>query len=245
MQSLFAQLLKQFLPLGYDGYLTDVDARLSKVLVEAQDRWARRLEPLAPGIQIETFLSTNTWTGTHVEIITPLFYHSRSVRAAFASWLERGMPDRLGVDLLVPLLHGFLDACPPEYVVENRTWNGYFSQLLDLVWERQANSSKAVESVALIFQLSKDRTYFASILSKRLAESSVETITHGVLVLASRLWALAREDSEGYIRAMIDHAMQWTVRRLSDGSKISESDTGLLGELSRFCLSSHFSPTNC
>jgi hypothetical protein len=210
----------------------DVDARLSTVLVEAEDRWARRLEPLAPGIQIETFLSTNTWTGTHVEIITPLFYHSRSGRAAFASWLERGMPDGL-MDDLVPLLHGFLDACPPEYVVENWTWDGYFSQLLDLVWERQANSSKAVESVALIFQFSKDRTYFSSILSKRLAGSSVETITHGVLVLAARLWALAREDSEGYIGAVIDHAMQWTVRRLSDGSKISESDTTLLGELSR------------
>ena len=233
-QSVFARLLKRSLPLGYDGYLTENDTPLSQVLMEAQDRWARRLKPLAPGIRIETFLSANTWTATHVDIFTPLFYRSHSVRTAFASWLERGVNNGLGVDLLVPLLHGFLDSCPPEYVVENQTWDGYFSQLLDLVWTQHTSSSKAVGSAALIFQLSKDRTHFTSILSKCLAKSSVENISHGALVLASKLWSLAREDSEAYVGAVIDHAMRWTVRRLSDGSSMSKSDTTLFEELGRF-----------
>jgi len=235
VQSVFAQLLKRSLPLGYDGYLTEDDAPLSKVLVEAEDRWVRRLKPLATGIRIETLLSTNTWTATHVDIVTPLFYHSRSVRATFTSWLERRVTNGPAVDLLVPLLHGFLDSCPPEYVVENTIWDGYFSQLLDLVWERHASSPKAVGSVALIFQFSKDRSHFTSILSKRLAKSPVETVSHGILALASKLWTLAQEDSEGYVGAVIDHATQWAVRRLSDGSRISGSDTALLGELGRFC----------
>jgi len=245
VQSVLAQLLKRSLPLGYDGYLSEDDAPLSKVLVEAEDRWARRLKPLATGIRIEAFLSTNTWTATHVDIITPLFYHSRSVRATFSSWLERGMTNGLAVDLLVHLLHGFLDSCSPEYVAEIPIWDGYFSRLLDLVWERHANSSKAVGSVALIFQFSKDRTHFTSILSKRLAKSQVETVGHGILALASKLWTLARKDSEGYVGAVVDHATQWAVRRLSDGSRMSGSDTALLGELGRFCDVGAFSPTNC
>ena len=235
VRSVFARLLKQSLPLGYDGYLTESNGLLSKVLAGAEDRWARRLEPLAPGIQIETFLATNIWTTTHVDIITPLFYHSRLVREAFVSWLERGTAGGLGADLLVPLLHGFLDSSPSGYVVENRTWGGYFSQLLDFVWERHASSSRAVGSVALIFQLSKDRMHLASVVGKRLEESSVGTISHGILALASKLWNVAREESEGYVGTVIDHAMQWAVRRLSDGSEILESDTALLGELGRSC----------
>jgi len=234
VQSVFARLLERSLPLGYDGYLAENYAPLSKVLAEAEDRWTRRLEPLAPGIPIETFLDKSTWTKTGVDIIIPLFYHSRSVRETFTSWLERGVTDGLGMDLLVPLLHGFLDSCPPEYVVESRTWDGYFSQLLDFIWQQHAISSKAVRSTALIFQFSKDRTHFASILRERLAKSPVGTISHGILVLAYKLWSLAREDLEDYVGAVIDCGMQWAVRRLSDGSGVSESDTALLGELGRF-----------
>jgi len=235
VQSVFAQLLERSLPLGYDGYLVENDALLSKVLAEAEDRWAQRLEPLAPGIRIETFLPTGTWTTTHVDIITPLFYRSRSVRETFISWLERGFTNGLGVELLVPLLHGLLDSCPPEYVVENRTWDGYFSQLLELVWKQDAVSSKAITSTALIFRFSKNRTHFASILRKRLEKSPVETISRGILFQASKLWSLVREDSEGYVGAVIDHGMQWAVRRLSNGSAVSESDTALLAELGKLC----------
>jgi hypothetical protein len=235
VRSVFAQLLKRSLPLGYDGYLTENDVPLSQALAEAEDRWARRLEPLAPGIRIETFLSTNTWTTTHVNIITPLFYHSRTVRTAFASWLERGMTNGLGVDILIPLLYGFLDSSPPGYVIETRTWDGYFSQLLDIVWKRHESSPKAIGSTILIFQFSKDRTHLVSVLSKRLAKSPVENISHGILTLASKLWSLAREDSEVYVGAVIEHIMQWAVRRLSDGSRVSESDTALFGELGGFC----------
>jgi len=235
VRSVFAQLLKRSLPLGYDGYLAENDVPLPQALVEAEDRWSRRLKPLAPGIRIETFLSTNTWTTTHVDIITPLFYHSRMVRTAFTPWLERGMTNGLGVDLLIPLLYGFLDSSPPEYVTETRTWDGYFSQLLDIVWKRHASSPKAIGSVVLIFQFSKDRTHFISILKKRLEKSSVENISHGILALASKLWSLARVDSEVYARAVVDHAIQSVIRRLSDGSRASESDTALFGELGRFC----------
>jgi len=144
------------------------------------------------------------------------------------------MTNEPGMDLLVPLLHGFLDSCPPEYVVESLTWDGYFSQLLDLVWQRHASPCKAVRSAALIVLHSNDRTHFTSILSERLAKSSVESVSYGTLTLASELWSLVREGSEGYVGAVIDHAMQWAVRRFSDGSRISESDTALLGELSKF-----------
>jgi len=233
VQTVFARLLKWLLPLGYDGYLTDHDALLSQMVMEAEDRWARRLNPLTPGIRIETLLSTSTWTKTHVDIITPLFYHSRLVRETFASWLERGMTNGLEVDLLVTLLHGFLDSCPPEYVVENRTWDGYFSQLIDLTWKRHPSSPRAVGSAALIFQFSRDRIHFSSILNRRLESSSIGAVSHGVFALASKLWSLAREDSEGYVGAVIDHATQWAVRHLSDGSRISESNTVLFGELGR------------
>ena len=233
-QSVFAQLLERSLPLGYDGCLVENDAPLSKVLVEAEDRWARRLEPLASGIRIDTFLPTGTWTTTHVGIVTPLFYRSRLVREAFVSWLKRGITHGVGVDLLVPLLHGFLDSCPPGYVVENRTWDGYFSQLLDLVWKQNGISSRAIRSTTLIFRFSKDRTHFASMLRERLAKSPAETISRGVLHLASELWSLAREGSEGYVGAVIDHGMQWVVRRLSDGSAVFENDTALLLELGKF-----------
>jgi hypothetical protein len=235
VQSVFAKLLKRSLPLGYDGCLVESDTPLSQVLLEAEDCWARRLEPLAPGIRIETFLSTDTWTKRHVDIITPLLYRSRTVRTAFASWLERGKANELGVDLLVPLLHGFLDSCPPEYVVKNRTWDGYFSQLLKLVWDRHESSSAAVRSAALVFQFSEDRTHITSMLSGRLARSPVETVSYGVLALASKMWSLSRQDSESYVGAVIDHALRWAVRCLSDGSKVTESDTALLRELGRFC----------
>ena len=235
VRSVFAQLLKRSLPLGYDGYLTENGTPLSRVLAEAEDRWARRLKPLAPRVQTETFLSTNTWNITHVDIITPLFYHSRAVRTSFASWLEQGMTDGLGADLLVPLLYGFLDSSPSGYVIETRTWDGYFSQLLDLVWKQDASSPKAIGSAALVFEFSKDRPHFVSILNKRLAKSSAENVSHGILALASKLWSLDREDSEVYVGAVIDHAMQWVVRRLSDGSEVSETDTGLFRELGRLC----------
>jgi len=235
VQSVFAQLLERSLPLGYDGCLVENGAQLSKVLVDAEDRWARRLEPLAPGIRIETFLPTGTWTATHVDIITPLLYRSRSVHETLGSWLERGIPNGLGVDLLVPLLHGFLDSCPPEYAVEHRTWDGYFSQLLDLVWKKPGIPSKEIRCITLICQFSKDREHFTSILRKRLAKSTVETISCGILFSAYKLWSLAREDSGGYVGAVIDHGMHWAVRRLSDGSAVSESDTALLGELGKSC----------
>ena len=234
VQSVLAQLLECSLPLGYDGSLAENNVPLSEMLVEAEDRWVRRLEPLAPGIRIEMFLPKGTWTMAHVDIVTPLLYRSRSVHETFSSWLERGKTNGLGVDLLVPLLHGFLDSCPPEYVVESRTWDGYFSQLLDLVWEQSAISSKAARSTALIFQLSKDRSHFASILMERLEKSPVETISRGILTLASNLWCLAREDSERYVGAVVDHGMQWSVRRLSDGSGVSRIDTALFAELGRF-----------
>ena len=139
----------------------------------------------------------------------------------------------LGVDLLVPLLHGFLDSCPPEYVVENRTWGGYFSQLLELAWGGHESPSRVVESIVSIFQFSEDRKHFASILSKRLEKSPAETVRYGVLVLASMLWSVSREESRGYVGEVIDHSMQWAAHRLSDGSKLSEGDTALLGELGR------------
>lgn len=235
VRSVFAQLLKRSLPLGYDGYPPENGVPLPHVLAEARDRWARRLKPLAPGIRIETFLSPNTWTATHTDIITPLFYRSRVVRTTFTSWLERRPSNGLGADLLVPLLHGFLDSSPSGYEIETRTWDGYFSQLLDLVWNQHASTPEAVQSVALILQFSKDRTHFVSMLSTRLENSSVENIGHGVLSLASKLWSVARKDSEVYVEAVVDHTMQWVVRRLSDGSGVSECDATLFGELGR-CL---------
>lgn len=138
------------------------------------------------------------------------------------------------MDLLVPLLYGFLDSCPPEYVVENRIWDGYFSRLLELVWKQRGGSSKAVRSVALVFEFSEDRTHFASILSKRLEGAPVETISYGALTLASRLWGLSRGDIEGYVEEVTDHAMKWAVHCLSGGPKVPESDIELLRELGRF-----------
>ena len=171
----------------------------------------------------------------HVDIITTLLYRSRTVRIAFASWLKRVMTDGLGMDLLVPLLHGFLDSCLPEYVAETRTWDRHFLQLVELVWKPGESSSKAVGSIASIFQFSEDRKYFASILRKRLEKSPVETMCYGVLVLASKLWSISREDSEGYIGEVIDHGMRWAVLCLSEGSNLSQGDTALIGGLGKFC----------
>ena len=234
VRSVFARLLKRSLPIGYDGYLGENHGPLSQVLAEAEDCWERRLETLAPGIRIETFLATDTWTTTHVGIVTPLFYRSRTVRAAFASLLERGVTNGLGVDLLVPLLHGFLDSCPPEYVARNQTWDRYFLQLLELIWGGHESSSRLVGSVVSIFRFSEDRKHITSVLSERLEKSPVETVSHGVLTLASKLWSISREDSEGYVGEVIDHAMQWAVLLLSDGSKLSESDITVLVELGSY-----------
>lgn len=245
VRSVFAELLKRSLPLGYDGYLGEDGVPLSQVLAEAEDRWSRRLEPLDPGIQIETFLSAKTWTTVHVDIVTPLLYTSRTVRTTFASWLGRGTANELGVDILVPLLHGFLDSCPSEYVVENRTWGRYFSQLLELLWRRYESPPKVIGSAASIFRLSKDKRYFISLLRKRLEKSPVDAACYGVLVLASQLWNISREDSEGYVEEVIDHAMQWAVLCLSEGSKLSEGETALLGELGRFHDLRVSSQTDC
>jgi hypothetical protein len=73
----------------------------------------------------------------------------------------------------------------------------------------------------------------SSILSERLEKSPVETISHGVLALASRLWSLSKEESGSFVGAVIDRAMRWAVRCLSDGSKLSGSDTALFRELGK------------
>jgi hypothetical protein len=130
-------------------------------------------------------------------------------------------------------------------MVENRTWGGYFSQLLDLVWKQHEGSSRVVESAVLIFQFSEDRTRLASILRKRLEKSPVETIGHGVLALAASLWGLSPEDSGGFVIAVIDFAMQWAVRRLTDSSRVSESDNMLCEELGLLSTLSFVSPTDC
>lgn len=155
------------------------------------------------------------------------------------------MVDGLGVDLLVPLLHGFLDSCPPEYVVENRTWDGHFSRLLKLVCKRHESSSKVVESIASIFQFSEDRGHFASVLSKSLEKTPIESVCNIVLILASKLWNISRDDSEGYVGGVIDHAIRWAVLCLSGCSKLSEGDATLLGELGKFYNLHISSQTNC
>ena len=232
-QSVFAELLKRSLPLGYDGYLAKNDLSLSQVLAEAEDCWVRRLKSPAPGIRIETFLSMNTWTQIHVDIITPLLYRSRAVHTALASWLWRGMAKGLGVDLLLPLLHAFLDSCPSEYVVQSQTWDRFFSQFLDLIWKQHESCAEAIRSVILILQFSEDRPHFVTLLNKRLEKSQIESFSCGALTLASKLQRLFREDLCGYVGATIDHAMRWTVHRLSDGFKVPESDSILFGKLGR------------
>ncbi|ESK84671.1 nucleolus protein [Moniliophthora roreri MCA 2997] len=213
------------LPLLYRGYLAEGDEeRTFKSLTDrAELQWKRRLLPPPLEVDMYAYLNRTSWSQSAVNIIChSICSHSPS---HYASEIRRW----LGTDIQCALrdfatvAHAYLDCCQCYNATQGMSdeeiqlWSRHFARLVKGACQMElASDTRAACSRCLAVLLSSGRDTFQDLFFKELQNVPLSTLSLELL----RIEGLSHPQRD----ALVDHALQWVVRALSDNDNDDEID---------------------
>ncbi|KAJ3857360.1 hypothetical protein EV368DRAFT_30415 [Lentinula lateritia] len=200
--------------------------------------------------------SALTWSDTTSKVVCSAIYSGCIELAALNKWLirlSRAPTDAIIITTkrLVPILHAHLDCVCVSGALSDMNdeqreefWQAYeahFSSLLDLAFCTLPTLSAETQllcgmCICILLDLcdahpSNHRQKLSRSLMERIRTLSMDEMSLELLAIGKRC---ARSLDKGFSEvgdAVIDHALQWTVRMLSGCREIQKHDTRLLSEL--------------
>ncbi|KAJ3881336.1 hypothetical protein F5051DRAFT_476344, partial [Lentinula edodes] len=197
-----------------------------------------------------------TWSDTTSKVVCSAIYSGCIELAALNKWLirlSRATTDAITIATkhLVPILHAHLDCVCVSGALSDMSdeqrrefWQAYeahFSSLLDLAFCTLPTLSAETQilcgiCICILLDLSdahpsNHRQKLTRSLMERIRALSMDEMSLELLAIGNKC---GRSLDEGFSEvgdAIIDHALQWTVRMLTGCREIQEDDVRLLSEL--------------
>ncbi|KAJ3866171.1 ribosome 60S biogenesis N-terminal-domain-containing protein [Lentinula novae-zelandiae] len=239
LEELVSYALQSRLPIGYDGVPSSLLFQHS-IHFRRRYHWKQRLgnvQQNMPNSDVfeRHYFSHNsviTWSDTTSKVVCSAIYSGCIQLAALNKWLirlSRAPTDAITIATkhLVPILHAHLDCVYVSGALSDMNdeqrrefWQAYeahFSSLLDLTF-------------CTLPTLSAEQK-LTRFLMERIRALSMDEMSLELLAIGKRR---GRSLDEGFSEvgdAVIDHALQWTVRMLTGCREIQENDVRLLSEL--------------
>lgn len=245
-------------PTGYDGFTIPSSIKsLVAVVDRAQLQWSSRLNSLPDVLSINAFLDQGDWSTDVSSAVASLIYRSSGSQIAFWNWLsQQDLSDSSQVNRLVPSIHACFDCCAEEFgnqllssLSRDFIWKLYEAISAHLFNTAQDEAKKAV-AMSCLYQMFRhipdSRAVFIKILHRETTKLSVATLHTEVLQLAVSVMRISPEYAS-FFNSVLDYALQWTVRHLSDNPNLTDLDFSALDELGNcfHCLGTPISTHLC
>lgn len=259
LEELVSYALQSRLPIGYDGVPSSLLFQHS-IHFRRRYHWKQRLgnvQQNMPNSDVfeRHYFSHNsviTWSDTTSKVVCSAIYSGCIQLAALNKWLirlSRAPTDAITIATkhLVPILHAHLDCVCVSGALSDMNdeqrrefWQAYeahFSSLLDLAFcTLPTLSAECGICICILLDLSDahpsdHRQKLTRFLMERIRALSMDEMSLELLAIGKRR---GRSLDEGFSEvgdAVIDHALQWTVRMLTGCREIQENDARLLSEL--------------
>lgn len=217
------------IPIGHDGLMrTSGLASLSKLVHIADLHWSSRLDTIPQEISILPLLNRDDWTQNIADTIAAFVYKSAGARETFWKWLSsNGLSGTPSISFLAPSVHAVIDT---SFEGVPQSGDPLISKLFDsLSNEFFVGAAGECEMQIYLASLVKiirhdvrQRATFMKNLEIKVAQMSVHILHEDVLHLASALVKLNDGLCGPFLNAVIDHALQWAVRYLSDNLHVND-----------------------
>ncbi|KAF8429386.1 hypothetical protein L210DRAFT_3508558 [Boletus edulis BED1] len=220
------------LPSGFDGHITFTEGQqLSTVLSRTKPTHLNDLRSLPISLTSQLF-EKETWTGSTGGIIVALLYSNPPSVQAFATWLGSKRWTRLDLRLFAPVLAAFLDcvALTPGDLSEVN--DDVLHALVKLLFlGEQHHLTRHLECIHKILGLSGTRrARLVSTLQERIQGIPIMDLTFETTFFARRLIGIS--GCGALTTSIVDRALQWAVRYLSDDITHSRDSNTALKNLS-------------
>ncbi|KAF8122115.1 hypothetical protein EV363DRAFT_1301417 [Boletus edulis] len=220
------------LPSGFDGHITFTEGQqLSTVLSRTKPTHLNDLRSLPISLTSQLF-EKETWTGSTGGIIVALLYSNPPSVQAFATWLGSKRWTRLDLRLFAPVLAAFLDcvALTPGDLSEVN--DDVLHALVKLLFlGEQHHLTRHLECIHKILELSGTRrARLVSTLQERIQGIPIMDLTFETTFFACRLIGIS--GCGALTTSIVDRALQWAVRYLSDDITHSRDSNTALKNLS-------------
>jgi nucleolar pre-ribosomal-associated protein 1 len=222
-----AAAVEVYIPAHCDGQpprMEIPEADIVSFIKRSEARWSRHLEPLPTNLPTHSFLTQERWSISTSKIVSGLIYRRLLSPDVFFSWLSTEHCATREVQYFVPVLQTFLDVCVSEDgtlpTSESDVWKRHLARLVQTVVDESLSPdlrATACSCVSHLLRLSPTRiAEFVTVVVGHVQALSVTSLTAEILVVGRRVHGTNSAYSEPLLTALVDHGIQWAVRRFSD-----------------------------
>ncbi|KAJ3506576.1 hypothetical protein NLJ89_g6794 [Agrocybe chaxingu] len=229
LDDLIATSLEATLPIGLDGFSPpNASSDLVVMVKRSQTRWAHRSRAAKVDLDIRQFLTQTTFSEATVRIISALLYCRPVSREIFAQWAASEDCLRRDINLLLPIIHAFLDSAPTGQTVKYEIWAPLLPRILDVLVDKGGlsalkNKAKQCLSDILMTASEPEAEKILSALVAEFKEFSKADVS--AEVLSTGVWLADHYGSKAkaLLTIIVDNGMQWAIDRLADEKEIEGS----------------------
>ena len=234
VQKLISTYLSSSVPLGITSFPHSQD-KFGTLLSKASLRWCTRVRVqnvhLDP-VHFQSFLTEKKRTEGLGDSIAACLYRSVNARREFQSWLTtEGFKER-PIGELVPALQAFFETRAAE-TGEGGMEAAYADDLFSTRAKallREAKGRDVEEYVQCLFAVIQSfkgkRSQFAKSLLKKAEMDFSDANRKSYVILSKAL--LPVKEFDGFIGAVLEHSLHWTVEHLSSAADNSEVDSSFI-----------------
>ncbi|KAM5540626.1 hypothetical protein V8D89_005657 [Ganoderma adspersum] len=231
--SLIASGTRGFIPLCHDGYLPEhpfPERNLASLVSAASKRWALRLQPMPP-LSVRPLLEGASLSDSSVDIVAHLLYRDRSVRSTVVEWLASPAAKTSSTDHLVRLVFAFCDSAPQGESC-GEVVDSHFSRLAKVITETRHPPricAMAVDCIVSAISSSPcSRSKHLTLLTQELSTLTVDRLSPHSLSVGKALLSAVHGEAIPLAEALLDIGLRWAVRRLADGTSLTDHDKRML-----------------
>jgi hypothetical protein len=247
LQELISACFSSCLPVGINGLLLREKSSLHDNIEKARSRWVARGRPVSECISIVNLLNQkDTWNAGLSNGIASFLYRSTRAQSEFWTWLTRSQKQseekaKVEIDdrLLLPLYAFFDSYSNPNdtFEVSDASVKLVFEALAKRLYCTRGNEEKAqallIRCLAnMLFRFPVLRDTFVKYLSKRLRRIPVELLHRESIILLSHCHRRHISSITSLADAVLEHALKWATRHLSDTAEKGALDAEALDSIS-------------
>ena len=235
LEELILAAIDSTLPLGVSGYGFDVDpdenASLSVQMQRASARWGRKSLQLDRSISLVAILNSDLWFPSTAKIIASIAYKKGVDIAMFETWLKSGHSTRRSTEELVTVIYAVLDIyhCASSMdLLDPTAWIPHLRNVISLVFNHNIPSSlRQKTSSSLTLALKAFPTHQQNLI--RLAIEHIDqNFSHQPTRECIRM-GIHSLDLSAFI---LDWALHWLIRHLTDSSSMPTQTQWIIQETS-------------
>lgn len=231
------------IPFGCDGIRAVTEgSSLCSVVAAADTRWTCRLMPLPNDASLDTLIDEDDWNMYTSLSVASFIYRSPVARRHFWSWLTMSdLSKRPPPQRLVLPIHAFFDTIFDGELLDirnNPVLNMLFISLTEDLFSGGLKGNDGHLYATCLLKMVKgcrlQMSDFIEVLSRGVSALSSNTLHVESLCMVHPLVEICAEGADAFVGAVVNHALQWAVRHLSENLDLSEVAIPTLAVTSEF-----------